>query len=85
MISSAIRQYPIEPIAINSPINKALADALLESVAQYRTQLQGRRIWLACSGGRDSLALAALCLQLYRQGKLPFLPQLSCRSWLASR
>lgn len=76
MTSSAIRQYPIEPIATHSPINKALAEALLESVAQYRTQLQGRRIWLACSGGRDSLALAALCLQLYRQGKLPFLPQL---------
>ncbi len=76
MTSSAIRQNPIEPIAINSPINKALAEALLESVAEYCTQLQGRRIWLACSGGRDSLALAALCLQLYRQGKLPFLPQL---------
>ncbi|KRG37058.1 tRNA(Ile)-lysidine synthetase [Psychrobacter sp. P11G3] len=42
----------------------------------YSDQLHGRRLWLACSGGRDSLALAALCVQLYRQGKLPCLPQL---------
>ncbi|MGM8889015.1 tRNA lysidine(34) synthetase TilS, partial [Psychrobacter sp. 1U2] len=49
---------------------------LLVSMAEYGGQLHGRRIWLACSGGRDSLALAALCVQLYRQGKLPFLPQL---------
>lgn len=75
MTSSAIRQYPIQPI-LESPIDNNLAAALLASVAEYSDQLHGRRIWLACSGGRDSLVLAVLCLQLYRQGKLPFLPQL---------
>ncbi|WP_182405997.1 tRNA lysidine(34) synthetase TilS [Psychrobacter sp. GP33] len=76
MSSRAIRSYPIEPINASVPIDKNLAAALLASLAECGEQLQGRRIWLACSGGRDSLALAALCLQLYRNGKLPFLPQL---------
>lgn len=75
MTSSAILPYPIEPIA-ELPIDTHLAEALLTSLAEYGEQLHGRRLWLACSGGRDSLALAALCVQLYRQGKLPFLPQL---------
>lgn len=75
MTSSAILTYPIEPIA-ELPIDTHLAEALLTSLAEYGEQLYGRRLWLACSGGRDSLALAALCVQLYRQGKLPFLPQL---------
>ena len=75
MTSSAILPYPIEPIA-ELPIDTHVAEALLTSLAEYGEQLQGRRLWLACSGGRDSLALAALCVQLYRQGKLPFLPQL---------
>ena len=75
MSSSAILPHPIEPIA-ELPIDDNLAKALLTSMAEYGEQLQGRRIWLACSGGRDSLALAALCVQLHWQGKLPFLPQL---------
>ena len=75
MSSSAILPYPIEPIA-ELPIDDNLAEALLTSMAEYSEQLQGRQVWLACSGGRDSLALAALCVQLYWQGKLPFLPQL---------
>ncbi len=75
MTSSAIIPYPIESIA-ELPIDTHLAEALLTSLAEYDEQLHGRRIWLACSGGRDSLALAALCVQLYRQGKLPFSPQL---------
>lgn len=75
MISSAILQHPIEPVAA-LPIDEDLAEVLLTSVAKYGSQLHGRRIWLACSGGRDSLALAALCVQLYRRRKLPFLPQL---------
>ena len=75
MNSSAILPYPIEPIA-ELPIDDHLAAALLSSMAEYGEQLHGRRLWLACSGGRDSLALAALCVQLYQQGKLPFLPQL---------
>ena len=75
MSSSAILPHPIEPIA-ELPIDDNLAKALLTSISEYGEQLQGRRIWLACSGGRDSLALAALCVQLYQQGRLPFLPQL---------
>ena len=75
MTNSAILPYPIKPIAI-LPVDAALAEALLSSLAEYGEQLHGRRVWLACSGGRDSLALAALCVQLYQQGKLPFLPQL---------
>lgn len=75
MTSSAILSHPIKPIA-DLPVDADLAQALLSSMAEYGEQLHGRRLWLACSGGRDSLALAALCVQLYRQGKLPFLPQL---------
>ena len=75
MTDSAIYPYPIRPIADIS-VDKSLAAALLTSIADHRQQLRGRRIWLACSGGRDSLALAALCVQLYQQGQLPFLPQL---------
>ena len=75
MNSSAILPYPIEPI-LKLPIDNKLAEALLSSLLEYGEQLQGRRVWLACSGGRDSLALAALYVQLYRHGKLPFLPQL---------
>lgn len=75
MTSSAIVPHPIEPIAAR-PIDAKLEAAFLNSLSDYGARLHGRRIWLACSGGRDSLALAALCVQLYRQGKLPFLPQL---------
>lgn len=75
MTSSAILPHPIEPVA-ELPIDAVLAEALLKSLAEYGEQLHGRRVWLACSGGRDSLALAALCVHLYRHGKLPFLPQL---------
>lgn len=75
MTHNVIRPYPIKPIAELS-VDKLLSAALLNSLAEYHQQLLGRRIWLACSGGRDSLALAALCVQLYKQGRLPFLPQL---------
>ncbi len=75
MTNSAILPHAIEPVA-ELPVDAVLAEALLKSLAEYGEQLHGRRVWLACSGGRDSLALAALCVQLYRHGKLPFLPQL---------
>ena len=75
MTSSAILPHAIEPVA-ELPVDAVLAEALLKSLAEYGEQLHGRRVWLACSGGRDSLALAALCVQLYQQGELPFLPQL---------
>ncbi|MGE6441376.1 tRNA lysidine(34) synthetase TilS [Psychrobacter sp. NPDC078409] len=75
MTSSAIISHPIKSIG-DLPVDETLATALLSSMSVYSDQLHGRRLWLACSGGRDSLALAALCVQLYRQGKLPCLPQL---------
>lgn len=75
MTSSAIISHPIKSIT-RLPVDETLATALLSSMSAYSDQLHGRRLWLACSGGRDSLALAALCVQLYRQGKLPCLPQL---------
>jgi len=75
MTSSAIISHPIKSIA-DLPVDETLATALLSSMSAYSDQLHGRRLWLACSGGRDSLALAALCVELYRQGKLPCLPQL---------
>ncbi|MDN3440469.1 tRNA lysidine(34) synthetase TilS [Psychrobacter sp. APC 3279] len=75
MTSSAIIPHPIKLIAA-LPVDEMLAKALLSSMSEYSDQLHGRRLWLACSGGRDSLALVALCVQLYRQGRLPCLPQL---------
>ncbi|SUD91692.1 tRNA lysidine(34) synthetase TilS [Psychrobacter phenylpyruvicus] len=56
--------------------NNALAQVLLNSFEQHKPQLRGKRVWLACSGGRDSLSLAHLCQQLFNADKLPFLPQL---------
>ena len=76
MSSTAIKPYPIELITAQAPMDQTLAKALLASANEYSDHLRGRRIWLACSGGRDSLAMAALCSQLYQQGKLGFLPQL---------
>jgi len=75
MTSSAIISHPIKSIG-DLPVDETLATAFLSSMSEYSDQLHGRRLWLACSGGRDSLALAALCVQLYRQSKLPCLPQL---------
>lgn len=55
---------------------EVLTQAVLASLAALPQSLCGRRIWLACSGGRDSLALAEVCVRLFEQGRLPFLPQL---------
>ncbi len=60
----------------DSAATNVLQQALLNSLHQYAAQLQGRRIWLACSGGRDSLSLAWMCRQLFDKGRMPFLPQL---------
>ena len=76
MNSTAIKPYPIITVAPQAYNNHTLITALLNSANEYSAQLHGRRVWLACSGGRDSLALAASCSQLYRQGQLAFLPQL---------
>lgn len=63
-----------------SPSISVVADKLRatikQSFTQYSKQMLGKRIWLACSGGRDSLALAHIMHQLYQQGQLPFCPQL---------
>ncbi|MCL1623691.1 tRNA lysidine(34) synthetase TilS [Moraxella sp. Tifton1] len=40
----------------------------------YHTDLASHRLFLACSGGRDSLSLAWACKLLYEQGELPTLP-----------
>ena len=76
MNSTAIKPYPIETITAQAHVDQMLAKSLLVSANEYSDHLRGRRVWLACSGGRDSLALAALCSQLYQQSKLGFLPQL---------
>lgn len=70
-LSSQITQ-PMQADATAKP----LQSALLASASDYQQALHGRRIWLACSGGRDSLSLAVICQQLYRAGQLPFMPQL---------
>ena len=77
-LSLAIQPYPITTITDSLPqgTDEPLTAALLSSLTHYQMSLRGRRIWLACSGGRDSMVLAACCAQLYRQGQLPFLPQL---------
>lgn len=53
-----------------------LITTLIHSFQQHASQLNGKRVWLACSGGRDSMALAHLTHSLYLQGDLPFCPQL---------
>lgn len=40
----------------------------------HQSKLSYGRLFLACSGGRDSLALAWACKCLYEQGDLPMLP-----------
>lgn len=52
----------------------SVEQTLLTQYHQYQSQLADRVLYLACSGGRDSLSLAWAWLQLYRQGKLPCLP-----------
>ncbi|GAA0307713.1 tRNA lysidine(34) synthetase TilS [Psychrobacter aestuarii] len=73
---TTIMPYPVTVSGPDTPLSHPLAAALLTSIDDYHPQLRGRRVWLACSGGRDSMALAAVCAALYRQGALPFLPQL---------
>lgn len=53
-----------------------LTTTLMQSFQKHASQLTGKRVWLACSGGRDSMVLAYLTHQLYLQGELPFSPQL---------
>ncbi len=47
-----------------------IEDTLLQSALNH--PLAGKRIYLACSGGRDSMALAWATLRLYQAGKLDF-------------
>ena len=56
-----------------------LINQVLECIKRYSFVTQGfkpdnicqKSLYVACSGGRDSLVLAHLCICLYRQGKLP--------------
>lgn len=52
-----------------------ITSQLLKSYQKHARDMTGKRVWLACSGGRDSIVLAFVVLQLYRLGKLPFCPQ----------
>ncbi len=47
-----------------------IENTLLQSAHNH--PLAGKRIYLACSGGRDSMALAWATLRLYQAGKLGF-------------
>lgn len=49
---------------------------LLQACQPYWDALCTKPLYLACSGGRDSLSLAFACLRLYRQDVLPTLPTL---------
>ncbi len=51
-----------------------LTNSILQSTENY--PLANKKIWLACSGGRDSMALAWAVFTLYRQGKIEFCPYL---------
>lgn len=51
-------------------------EVLWQSLCTHRACWQARPLYVACSGGRDSLALAFACLALYKDGKLPALPTL---------
>lgn len=66
---------PLTPSLAYPAPHDLLATALLQSTADFHPQLVGKRIWLALSGGRDSLVMASVCLRLYGEGRLPFCPQ----------
>ncbi len=53
-----------------------LTTTILQSAQNY--PLVKKKIWLACSGGRDSMGLAWAVFQLYQQGKIEFSPHLIC-------
>lgn len=44
--------------------------AVYQNVLAYKAKLSGRSLYLACSGGRDSLVLAYVCVQLHKAGVL---------------
>lgn len=53
-----------------------MLDQLSQILKIHQKNLADGQLFLACSGGRDSLALAWACKLLYEQGKLPMLPTL---------
>ena len=56
---------------------KLMTDDILTSLSSAFDELAlpaHAKLYLACSGGRDSLALAYACFLLYRQGKIIRLP-----------
>lgn len=59
-----------------TPTLDPLEQAFYQAYLSYADRFTARPLYLACSGGRDSLALAFVCLQLYKKGLLPTLPTL---------
>ncbi len=51
-----------------------LTNSILQSVQNH--PIRNKKIWLACSGGRDSIGLAWAVFLLYQQGKIDFSPHL---------
>ena len=51
-------------------------ERLLLPLAQFFTTHAGGGVYVACSGGRDSLSLAHACYLLYQQGRIRHLPTL---------
>ncbi|MDO4251610.1 MAG: tRNA lysidine(34) synthetase TilS [Moraxella sp.] len=54
----------------------ALEASLAKALSFYQLPNDHQRLFVACSGGRDSLSLAFACVQLYEAGHLPNLPTL---------
>lgn len=54
------------------PIKKdPVVHAVAACLELYGSKLAGRPLYVACSGGRDSLSLAHLCVSLAEQGRMP--------------
>lgn len=65
------------PYILGQGVNTdVLSTTLLEAYQDYYARKQGGngRLYLACSGGRDSLSLAYACWLLYQQGRIDKLP-----------
>lgn len=58
----------------NTPTHVLCIHTLRTAFAAAKDTLASVSLYLACSGGRDSLALAFACYQLYQSGDLPHLP-----------
>ncbi len=55
-------------------MSDTLTHALLNAYHNHRHRIDGATLYLACSGGRDSLSMAYACYQLYQAGQMDRLP-----------